>query len=572
MPIGTAHTGSSARGVLDYALGKDKEICRPEIIGGSMAGETPRELAAEFGVTRRLRPDIRKSVHHLTLSGCPYEKVGDEKWLTITEKHLKNLGYDLARTQYVVIRHHDTDREHWSRQTKTGREVVYERPADETGWTFHEPKEHIHIIVSRIQFSERVFRNSNDRYKVMASCRDLEKHFGLKRGIAEIAGPSKDRPNPPSVGDRIATPRERRVQEKTGVVPRRIRLQQHIKAAAADNHNLQEFVLRLEECGIKIHPNFGKGLCNGLAYSFEGERFKGQDIGERFKWGKLQKEFGVSYDAKRDNDFLEQRLPNRVAVVELSAPESSRSISTKEITDEWLDSLKRKKSSARLHALLRKTTNERTGFTEYFLGSKLAVIDKGPILAVVGGDDAILIGLEMAARKYGRTLTATGNEEWKERVARIAARNGMDVQFADRNMQRAMERETLALQFRELRRQFSRPDLLSHRLQNRRAAELLLELAYNGERGKRLLGDLELDINPGKSRKTNIKNLFDLEISRSEDGQRLNYTVVLSRNREPLVDLLKDAVSRAQAPLQKSVTKAKVLKREPRERSGKGRG
>ena len=79
MPVGTAHSGNGARGVLDYALGKDTIRCAPEIIGGTMAGASARELAAEFAYTRSLRPDIKNPVHHLTLSGCPYEKIGDEK-------------------------------------------------------------------------------------------------------------------------------------------------------------------------------------------------------------------------------------------------------------------------------------------------------------------------------------------------------------------------------------------------------------------------------------------------------------------------------------------------------------
>lgn len=567
MPIGTAHTGKGARGVLDYALGKDKTICQPEIIGGSMAGETARDLAAEFGATRRLRPDIAKPVHHLTLSGCPNEEIGDEKWLLIAERHLANLGYGVKQTQYVVIRHHDTDREHWSRQTKSGREVVYERPADDTGWKCHEPKEHIHIIISRIQFNERLFRNSNDRYKVMASCRDLEKHFDLERGTAEVEEPSKNRPNAPSVGDRIPTPRERKVQEKTGAVPRRIRLQQHIKTAADGRPDLQKFVLRLEEIGIKIHPNFGRGVCNGVAYSFEGERFKGQDLGERFKWAKLQKEFGVSYVPERDNEFLEQRRTNRVIAVELSAPKNVRNVKPVAITDEWLDGLKRRKTMTRLHALLRKTKNEQTGFTEYFLGAKLAVVDSGPSLAVMNGDDATLIGLEMATRKYGTALTAVGSDEWKERVARIAARNGVDVQFADRNMQRAKELEQLKVQFCKLQEEFSDPSVMSQKVQNRQTAEYLLELAYDGARGKSLLPDLEQNIAPNKSRKTNIKGLFELELARSEDGQ-LNYTVSALSNRAPLMHLLKTAEGRAQKQLQKPVIKVKVVTRPSKERQG----
>jgi hypothetical protein len=116
MPVGTAHKGKGARGLLEYALEKDEERAAPEIVGGTMDGTTARELAAEFAYTRQMRPDIQSPIHHLTLSGCPGEEIGAEKWAAIAAKHLQNLGYDLDKTQFVVIQHHDTEHEHWSRE------------------------------------------------------------------------------------------------------------------------------------------------------------------------------------------------------------------------------------------------------------------------------------------------------------------------------------------------------------------------------------------------------------------------------------------------------------------------
>jgi len=49
--------GTGFRGVLNYALDNN----RGEIIGGNMAGTTPRELAQEFGQSRSRREDIEKT-------------------------------------------------------------------------------------------------------------------------------------------------------------------------------------------------------------------------------------------------------------------------------------------------------------------------------------------------------------------------------------------------------------------------------------------------------------------------------------------------------------------------------
>ena len=53
--------GDGFRGVLDYALGKNKAA---KIVGGTISSGTPRQLAAEFGLVRRLRPDAKNPVWH----------------------------------------------------------------------------------------------------------------------------------------------------------------------------------------------------------------------------------------------------------------------------------------------------------------------------------------------------------------------------------------------------------------------------------------------------------------------------------------------------------------------------
>lgn len=47
--------GKGFRGALNYALAERKG---PELIGGTMAGETARELAHEFGIARALNPSV----------------------------------------------------------------------------------------------------------------------------------------------------------------------------------------------------------------------------------------------------------------------------------------------------------------------------------------------------------------------------------------------------------------------------------------------------------------------------------------------------------------------------------
>ena len=69
--IAKAAKGRGFRGALEYDLRKDKG----HIIDSNMAGQQPRELAAEFGEIRKLRPNLGKAVLHVSLAAAPGQYV-----------------------------------------------------------------------------------------------------------------------------------------------------------------------------------------------------------------------------------------------------------------------------------------------------------------------------------------------------------------------------------------------------------------------------------------------------------------------------------------------------------------
>jgi hypothetical protein len=65
--IAKAVKGTGFRGALEYDLGKE----HGRVIDTNMEGSDPRELAAEFGEIRKLRPGLGKAVLHVSLSAAP---------------------------------------------------------------------------------------------------------------------------------------------------------------------------------------------------------------------------------------------------------------------------------------------------------------------------------------------------------------------------------------------------------------------------------------------------------------------------------------------------------------------
>jgi len=83
--------------------------------------------------------------------------------------------------------------------------------------------------------------------------------------------------------------------------------------------------------------------------------------------------------------------------------------------------------------------DRKTGDVSYALNGQVSVIDRGRIVTVLNQDKAaVLFGLEMAVQKYGSRIACTGTVEWKRMVTKVAAQQGISVQFTDAEMQHAL--------------------------------------------------------------------------------------------------------------------------------------
>jgi len=159
--IGSIRKGSGHRGVLNY-------ICRagePErkdarIIGGNMAGQTPRELAAEFGLVRKLRPKLARAVFHASLSNPATDRaLSDDEWNAIAERYLHGMGFTAA--PFVVVRHEDTSHAH------------------------------IHVLASRINTAGNTVSEGHDFRRSETLLREIEKDYGLTQVASSPASLSQ---------------------------------------------------------------------------------------------------------------------------------------------------------------------------------------------------------------------------------------------------------------------------------------------------------------------------------------------------------------------------------------------
>jgi hypothetical protein len=148
--IGKIVKGTSFRSALSYLVSGKTPTSgrRGVIIGSNMAGNTPRQLASEFGAFRKLRPTLGKAVLHVSLSPSPQDRrLTDAEFADIGQQYLDGMGF--GDCPFVIVRHDDTDHQH------------------------------IHLLASRITTSGEVVSDKQDFKRSEALIHKLETAFGL---------------------------------------------------------------------------------------------------------------------------------------------------------------------------------------------------------------------------------------------------------------------------------------------------------------------------------------------------------------------------------------------------------
>lgn len=252
--IAKAAKGRGFRGALEYDLRKDKG----HIIDSNMAGHHPRELAAEFGEIRKLRPNLGKAVLHVSLAAAPGEHLTDEQWRQIGQRYLRGMGFQ--DNQFVITRHTDTEHEH------------------------------IHILANRITHAGEVVSDGQDYKRQEVIMREIERDFGLQR-----VAPSQEAER------RAPTQGEIEQGIRTGQPSTRQQLQAICDGAAKDCRTFTDYVELLEAVGVEVIPTVQQGgaKLSGIQYRLDGVVMKGSDLGKTYAAAGIQKR-GISYEQDRD--------------------------------------------------------------------------------------------------------------------------------------------------------------------------------------------------------------------------------------------------------------------------------
>ena len=246
--------GRGFRGTLAY----DMNPAKGRMIDTNMEGENVRELSAEFGQIRALRPGLEKAVLHTSISALPGEQLTDTQWREIGQRYLHDMGF--TDNQFVITRHTDTDHEH------------------------------IHVLANRIRFDGDVVSDSHDWRRQESIMRVLERDFNLHQVMPSL-----------EVARHAPTRGEIEQGIRTGIPSIRQQLQQMADAAGRHCTSFTDYQAKLEAAGVELIPvvQLEGAKLSGLSYRLDGEVMKGSDLGKGYSPAGLAKK-GITYVKDRD--------------------------------------------------------------------------------------------------------------------------------------------------------------------------------------------------------------------------------------------------------------------------------
>ncbi len=273
--------GSGFNGLLKYLLSHEKAVEDGRVIGGTMNGADVKSLSKEFNQVRRLRPDVDKPVWHNSLRLPAGDECSDYKWQGIVEDYMTKMGFDVHKTQYVIVKHDDENA--------------------------------VHIAANRVMNDGSLYLGRNENLASTRHISALEKTHGLR----VTKGLEYDENNRIKTGQAVNAGRksakEVQKEKRTGeAVPKDV-VKTVIAAALAQGAcSAPEFAKRVSEAGIGIRANISSAdtkTLSGFSFEYEDERitngntkrntvvFKGSQVGYSLK---ALQDAGISYDKNAD--------------------------------------------------------------------------------------------------------------------------------------------------------------------------------------------------------------------------------------------------------------------------------
>lgn len=227
--------GRGFRGAINYVL--DKKNARLLFAEGVRLKDKASVIQS-FITQSKLKPKISKPVAHISLDFSAQDKgwLTDKLMMGVAHGYMERMGY--KNTQYIIVRHHDTDHPH------------------------------IHLVINRIDNDGNRISDRNEKLRNTKICMELTKKYGLY-----IASGKEN-------------VKEHRLKEPDKT---KYEIYHSLQLATTKCRNWHELKTELLKSGIttELRKNGNTDKIQGVRFGKNGYEFNGSKVDRVFSYSKI---------------------------------------------------------------------------------------------------------------------------------------------------------------------------------------------------------------------------------------------------------------------------------------------
>ncbi|MFD2574663.1 relaxase/mobilization nuclease domain-containing protein [Spirosoma soli] len=245
--IAKTSIGRSFKGCCGYNMQKVQEGKGEVILSQGVRDYDTRAMVADFVRQAQMNPDLSRSVWHTAISFDPKDEArlqADPQLMQkVASDYLKGMG--LEQSQYVVIRHRDTQHSHF------------------------------HIVANRVTNQGQTVSDSHNFSRSESLLRQIEAKYGLTPLVEQA--------------------QRLRVEHLPDRDRSRLEIRDQVRQSLSQSTTGQELREALARHGISLIVNRDKaGQPRGISFERVSQNEQGETIREAFKGSKLHQHLGLS--------------------------------------------------------------------------------------------------------------------------------------------------------------------------------------------------------------------------------------------------------------------------------------
>ena len=273
--IAFANTGVRFKGAISYVLKEHEKNLTiekmPEIIEVNKIWGTSAQMAKQMHFISELNTKSSRPVLHVAFSFHKEEKLSREKQLEAIHLALKEIAFDRDKNQYILVKHNDTDIEHY------------------------------HLVINKVNEIGDNLSTGFIKNRLQVACDKVEKQMGLRYTKGRTVVYDAENNKGYSYVKKEVPKNKKFIEKTANISDTKQYIHDQLKEVLCYLKEINDLEKELKKRGIECKTTYNKNGLSGISFHYNNQAYKGSLIG--FK----AKDIVNRVIENKSNDYHEQK-------------------------------------------------------------------------------------------------------------------------------------------------------------------------------------------------------------------------------------------------------------------------